>query len=266
MEEPEIKCSLNVIPMLTVFCINAFTSTALQSLMSPFFPKEAHGKGASSTAYSFATASFNLTVIFLSPWMSTIIQRKGPKFVSVMGLIIEGCTAIAFGLLHHIEGGTMFITLSTFVRIVQGFGWMGNHISTMTLGFRHYPNTFILVFSMVQFFIGLATSIGPAIGGILYDIGGYVMPFAVIGGCLLVCAVLTFLVLPPNMSGCLATNINDNNRPRGIKMIKSTVAFLALVVELCAATSAGFLMTTLEPHLRQFDLSPINLGKYQNIP
>ena len=266
MQEPEIKCSRNVVPMLTVFCINGFTSTVLQSLISPFFPNEAHSKGASSTAYSFASASFNLTVIFLSPWISTIVQKIGPKWISVLGLTIEGCTAIIFGLLHHVEDGSSFITLSTLVRIVQGFGWMGNHISTMTLGFRHYPNSFILVFSMIQFFIGLATSVGPAIGGILFNMGGYVMPFAVIGGCLLMCACVTFLVLPSNIQACSVTNISDNNVSRGFQMIlKSKMAILALIVELCATTTTGFLMTTLEPHLRQFELSPINLSMYRMI-
>ena len=266
MPEPEIKCSRNVVPMLTVFCINGFTSTVLQSLISPFFPNEAHSKGASSTAYTFAQSSFNLTVIFLSPWMSTIILKIGPKWVSVMGLMIEGCTAIGFGMLHHVEEGTLFIGLSTLVRIIQGFGWMGNHISTMTLGFRHYPNTFILVFSMVQFFVGLATAIGPAIGGALYQVGGYVMPFAVIGGCLIMCAFVTSLVLPPNVRVCSATNITTNNEPGTFKIIcKSPVSILALTIELCATITAGFLMATLEPHLRQFELSPIALGKYASI-
>ena len=263
MPEPEIKCSRNVVPMLTVFCINGFTSTVLQSLISPFFPNEAHSKGASSTAYSFASASFNLTVIFLSPWMSTIVQKIGPKWISVFGLTIEGCTAIAFGMLHNIEDGSSFIALSTLVRIIQGFGWMGNHISTMTLGFQHYPNSFILVFSMIQFFIGLATSVGPAIGGILNNIGGYVLPFAVVGGCLLICAGITFLVLPCNTYACSVTNVHERNVFRGFKMIfKSRMAILALIVELCATTTTGFLMTTLEPHLRQFGLSPINLSMH----
>lgn len=38
--------------------------------------------------------------------------------------------------------------------------------------------------------------VGPTVGGALYQLGGYTLPFAVMGTCLFAAAILTALVLP----------------------------------------------------------------------
>ncbi len=39
--------------------------------------------------------------------------------------------------------------------------------------------------------------VGPVVGGALYEVGGFTLPFAVMGGLLVCSAVFIFIVLPP---------------------------------------------------------------------
>lgn len=43
---------------------------------------------------------------------------------------------------------------------------------------------------------------GPMVGGTLYAVGGYFLPFVVLGSALFVTALLTACVLPKHPTGC----------------------------------------------------------------
>lgn len=53
----------------------------------------------------------------------------------------------------------------------------------------------------LETFFGLGLIVGPTVGGALYEIGGYTVPFAVMGSCLFMAAILTNLVLPHHEQG-----------------------------------------------------------------
>lgn len=56
----------------------------------------------------------------------------------------------------------------------------------------------------METFFGLGLIVGPMVGGGLYSVGGYYLPFVVLGGALFVTAILTLCVLPkhtPDVNG-----------------------------------------------------------------
>ena len=55
-----------------------------------------------------------------------------------------------------------------------------------------------------------------------------------------------------SISECLSTCI--------LRVTPVAIATFSIV---CAAVSVGFIQATLEPHMRQFDLSPLMMGKYE---
>lgn len=48
---------------------------------------------------------------------------------------------------------------------------------------------------------GFGLIVGPTVGGALYQVGGYTMPFAVMGSALFLAAILTAFVLPGHSEG-----------------------------------------------------------------
>nr|CAD7429371.1 unnamed protein product [Timema monikensis] len=97
--------------------------------------------------------------------------------------------------------------------------------------------------------------VGPMIGGLLFSLGGYKLPFLVMGGTLALDCLLIYLLLP-KLGG------NADPRPQGKLMaILSVPAVLLDTFSIMStAMSMGFYSATLELHLRKFDLGPVMLG------
>lgn len=94
------------------------------------------------------------------------------------------------------------------------------------------------------------------VGGALYQIDGYYLPFCVLGSALFTCAILTLCVLPHHP---VQPDTNENQGSM-LKVLKIP-GVLVCTFGICATSaSIGFISATLEPHLRQFDLSAVQLG------
>lgn len=94
------------------------------------------------------------------------------------------------------------------------------------------------------------------VGGALYQIDGYYLPFVVLGSALFTCAILTLCVLPHHP---VQTDIQENQG--SMLAVLKIPGVLVCTFGICATSaSIGFIGATLEPHLRQFDLSAVQLG------
>lgn len=133
--------------------------------------------------------------------------------------------------------------------------------------------------------VSLKYTVGPMVGGVLYSVGGYFLPFVTLGLLLFSTACITLCILPKHNdtvqqdhpSGKFIWNLifwywNDNLFEIKTHFVYELLASMTTLLKIpgilvCAlsimATSAsiGFLGALLEPHLRQFDLSPVLLGK-----
>ena len=101
------------------------------------------------------------------------------------GIVTTGSMAIAFGLLNHIQDGQTFIGFSFAVRIVEAVGNAAFLTSSFSMVADLFPKTVATVFSLLEMFLGVGIILGPAVGSILYEAGGYTLPFAIFGSLLM---------------------------------------------------------------------------------
>lgn len=82
------------------------------------------------------------------------------------------------------------------------------------------------------------------------------MPFVVLGSALFTCAILTLCVLPHHPT------LPDTTESQGSMLqVLKIPGVLVCTFGICATSaSIGFISATLEPHLRQFDLTAVQLG------
>lgn len=115
------------------------------------------------------------------------------------------------------------------------------------------------MFGLLETFFGLGLIAGPSVGGALYEQGGYILPFITVGILLLVAGCITIFMLPSahNANDEEADNAEKKGMLDALKVPGIAVSAIGL---LFSASSIGFLWTTLEPHLRQFDLTPLEMG------
>ncbi|XP_076359011.1 MFS-type transporter SLC18B1-like [Tachypleus tridentatus] len=130
-------------------------------------------------------------------------------------------------------------------RIVQAIG----SVSLFTLGYVFIANEFTKYRSTAlassEMLLGLGVTLGPAIGGALYEVGGYMLPFFLIGGIILCLPAIMFFLLPDTE---YATQVNKD---KVLKIFLNPSFIVAMINVLTAFVILGFNDAALESHVRQ---------------
>ncbi|XP_059049147.1 MFS-type transporter SLC18B1-like [Achroia grisella] len=241
---------------IIVISIADFCNAICVALQAPFYPLEAEKKGCTATEYGLVFGIFELVVFIVSPFYGAHLNKFGPKVLFNGGILTTGTCAILFGLLDKVEGHVPFITLSFIIRIVEAMGNAAFLTASFAIIAKEFPNNVASMFASLETFFGLGLIVGPMLGGTLYSLGGYTLPFAVLGSALFCAAVMSCVVLPK-------THDDEDVKPTGptmLTLLRIPGVLLAAISIMSTSLSISFLQATLEPHLRQFQFSPVVLG------
>ncbi|XP_039295920.1 MFS-type transporter SLC18B1-like isoform X4 [Nilaparvata lugens] len=241
---------------LVVLSIGDFCNAICVSLQAPFYPQEAEKKGATATEYGLVFGVFELIVFAVSPFYGQHLNRIGPKTLFNGGIFTTGVCAILFGLLDKVDGHYPFITLSFVIRIVEALGNAAFLIATFAIIAKEFPDNVATTFASLETCFGFGLIVGPTVGGILYQAGGYTTPFLVMGSALFMSAIMTAFVLPDHPD-------REEDSKAGaslLEVLRIPGVVLAAASIIVTSMSIGFLSALLEPHLRQFNLPPAILG------
>ncbi|XP_033727248.1 MFS-type transporter SLC18B1-like [Pecten maximus] len=241
------------------FCIVGFANFLCLSLIAPFFPKEAREKDVSNLVSGWIFAAFPLTQFIFAPAFGKLIPIVGLKFMHLSGTFISGGCTILFGAMAYVDvtqGNEIFITMCFILRFVQALGCCANQTASYSLCAQEFRETVGTIFGMGEVFVGLGFMCGPAIGGVLYGLGGFLLPFAVIGGTIIIITILNFWIVP-----------SDNFVPQEstkkislVELFKSLNTVVNCLTIMVAAMIWSILDPTLEPHLEEFNLSSELIG------
>ena len=248
---------------VAVFAVADFCSAVCVSLQAPFYPQEAESKNATPTQYGLVFGVFELTVFIVSPLLGKNLSRLGAKRVFNLGILTTGTCSVIFGVLDRIQDGQWFITASIIVRSIEAVGNSGFLTASFSIIAQEFPDRVATMFASLETFFGIGLIVGPSVGGALFQVGGYTLPFVVMGSILICVACSTYFVLPSEYDQCSSVVSGDSiSERRGLlDALKVPAISFAAYSIVCAAISIGFIQTTLEPHMRQFNLSPVMMGK-----
>ncbi|XP_034232690.1 MFS-type transporter SLC18B1-like isoform X2 [Thrips palmi] len=230
-----------------------FAGAVCISLQAPFYPQEAEMKGSTATEYGLVFGIFELVSFLSSPLFGKYLDTIGAKFTLTSGIFVAAVSCMLFGLLDLVMQHPEFIGLSFAVRIVEALGASAALTAAFAIIASEFPDSVGTTFATLETFYGVGYIVGPTIGGLLFQAGGYILPFIVMGSMLGVVGVVTCVVLPAS---------NQPKKPQAslLKMLAVPGVLLDSLVTTATAMSMGFYSATLEPHLRQFDLSPALVG------
>ena len=165
---------------------------------------------------------------------------------------------VVFGFLNRIPNATTFIACSFVVRIIEAFGNSAFLSSSFTMVAKVFPANVSTMFGVVEMAFGVGMIIGPTVGGVLYQFGGYTLPFGVLGGILILQASLTILTLPRLKD---EDSTNTDTEDLGLmSAVRIPSVLLAGLSVFSGSIAVGALQATLERHLASFSLSPMQVG------
>ncbi|CAG0916519.1 unnamed protein product [Notodromas monacha] len=250
--------------VLMSIAIVDFTSYLCLSIMAPFFPAEAGARGVSPALSGMIFSSYALVCFMVSPTMGKMIPRIGLKFMFVSGTFVSGACCVLFGFLDRIEGKMEFVAFCLLVRCMEAVGAAAFSAAAFPLVAELFPDNIGAVMGTLETFVGLGLSVGPAIGGALYDLDGYYLPFLVLGSMMLLSVPLNMALLPPDKRETAeAVRQNAANRKSGmLEFLRQPRIGMICVAVTVLSADWSYLDPTLQPHLEQFQLTANQLGLF----
>ncbi|XP_077989876.1 MFS-type transporter SLC18B1-like, partial [Glandiceps talaboti] len=224
------------------------------SIMAPFFPLKASEMGASDLIIGMIFGIFALIGFVSSPVLGKFLPKIGAKFMFLSGSFTCGCCGIIFGFLDKLSPGTEFIAFCFVVRSIEALGSAAATTAVFTIIAQTFPDKIATTFGIMEIFTGLGLMIGPPLGGILYSVGGYTLPFVALGTSTLVIVFCNILVLPSQTDD----SILELGSTMQLLSIPSTWVSGACVV--AASMAIGFVDPTLAKHLQKFNLDTTEVG------
>ena len=61
---------------------------------------------------------------------------------------------------------------------------------------KEFPDNVATMFAILETFFGIGMIMGPTVGGALYEVGGFTLPFVSLGSVLVGAAIFCAIVLP----------------------------------------------------------------------
>jgi len=240
------------------FVVVNFCNAMCVSVQAPFYPHEAEKKGCVPSEYGLVFGVFELTVFLVSPIIGANLNRLGVKMTLNVGIGTVGCTSILFGLLDKIQNGKLFLGLSFTLRIIEACGNAGFLTGSFSMIAKEFPENVATMFAILETFFGIGMIMGPTVGGALYEAGGFTLPFVTLGGVLVCATIFTTIILPHSTD----SGGSNQEKPSMLKALKVPSIVMACYSVACSASSLGFIQATLEPHLRDFNLSALRVGAF----
>jgi len=244
--------------ILTFVVVNFFNAMCA-SMQAPFYPREAAKKGLEVYAFGLVFGTFEMTVFLVSPFIGMGISRYGVKRTLNVGIGMVGVVLVFYGCLGLLQSGPLFLGLSMALRVIEACGNSAFLTGSFSAIARVFSDRVASMFSVIELFFGIGQIIGPVLGGLLYQIGGFTLPFAVMGSLLTLSAIVIHFIMPE-----VPQPPSDGDKPGMCAALQKPGILVALFKVSTAACSVGFIQTTLEPHLATLNppLSSLQIGAF----
>ena len=236
--------------------LGTFFSSSVLSLQGPFLPFIAEGKGIPPSQYGFIFSVYSLTSLIASPVFGSLLTVIGLRKCLCFGLFTISLSTIAFGFIDILSSPTLFLGLALFLRILEAIGQTTFQTSSISIISQMYEKETSLKVSLSQTAFGVGLIVGPGVGGVLFDAGGFILPFGVVGGLLFICAI-TSVFLVQGIGGLNPKKEAPKNMWHVLLIPGVWVTLFGCFV---ANIATGFVISMLEPHLEQFNLTASQFG------
>ncbi|XP_062510523.1 MFS-type transporter SLC18B1-like [Corticium candelabrum] len=229
-----------------------------------FYPQvAARMKGSKAdTEVGLMVGSFQLSAFVASIFVGMHVNKLGVRFLVISGTFILGGTTLLFGFVDSVDTWAPFISLSILIRFIMGFGEAAFNAAAFTLVLSMFPSHTATAWAVLELPEALGFMAGEPIGGFLYDSHGFLFPFVIFGGVLLIfIPVLLFFL--SSIQSLIEEDDSDNDQATMWSLIKTMpmpVVFVCLNV-FCSYAPLYFIDTTFAVYLSDtFGWSATKIG------
>jgi MFS family permease len=196
--------------VMLILCLVNFTANSAYSSIAPFYPGEAVKKGVDEAFIGLIFAGYSTSIFLFSPLFGYMLNKIGRKKVLMIGCLCQGIAMLCFTIFIYVENPYAFGIISFFIRFTEGFGNGCINSSSSSIISHSYPDNMSNLIGLIQTFTGLGMLAGPLIGSMLYEVGGFQLPFFCTGGLLLTLVFLAAHFVPNDVSKEFDDYLNED--------------------------------------------------------
>ncbi|XP_050389568.2 uncharacterized protein LOC126808695 [Patella vulgata] len=246
--------------LLLSICLTEFLIMCCNSLISPLLPPQANGRNVSGQMQGWIMASFAGGQFIIFPVFGKYVSKIGSKFMFLSGIFIAGGCTILMGSLQFVpytEGSVVFEVLFFVLQIAMSVGVTAEQTAAFAVASKEFSGFFTTVFGVTEVFVGLGLTIGPLVGGVLSDVGGFSLPYFVLGGLVLSSLPFNCYLAPSIIDEPLAGKLR---RKSGLSLLRHPSIIITCLAVVIGSGVWSVLDPCLEPHLEEFNLTPATIG------
>jgi MFS family permease len=189
---------------------------------------------------------YSAGVLIATPLFGYLGDRIGCRKPMIYGVVLSALTVLLFAT------ATNFYLL-LLGRLLQGAASAASWTAGLALIAMRYPDKRVEMIGFALMGSTAGSLLGPTIGGALYTVGGYALPFAVIGVLIVVDFTLRISLLPRGQPG-------TSERPDLRALLLNRSVLVAAAAVALAAVGWGIVEPLVPPHLAQAGQSPAVIG------
>lgn len=220
--------------LLAIAAGTAFEDTLVYGLIVPFMPAHAERIGLDDTGVALLLACYGLGGLVSVAGVRPLARRFGARAMMLAGLVGLALATLAFWLA---EGVPALFGARAAQGAAAGVAWT---LGPAMVAERFGPDERGAAMGLVVGASAVGFLCGPAVGGALYSLGGYGLPFAVVLVTTVAFAGVALVVLPKDPPRSPAAD--DREPGFAATLRRPPVRLLALLV-----VAAAVLLSALEP-------------------
>ncbi len=236
--------------LILLFCINMFSGMGY-SLVAPLFPILENDFSISEALLGWIISTYAISNCIITPFIPRLCKRFSRISLLYFSTFFEATCTLLYSFLERIPSLPLFLIIVFSLRIIHGIcsGLIGTVIYSIACSLAS-EEEIKSVLGYIEIGLSLGSSAGPLFVSIFYKIGGYKLPFIILG---------LFLYISVYLTKILEKEKFDNNEmeedPSFFKFLNNRDIILlsgSLVLGMIAFT---FFFPSLTNHLTQkYDL------------
>ncbi|GAB5370357.1 hypothetical protein AAMO2058_001485800 [Amorphochlora amoebiformis] len=253
--------------LFAAVCVVSILQGVEVAALASFFPPAALQKGVSETMAGIIFAMRPCVQVILSPVAGRLVRNiKNQGLVLVGGMTLLACVYVIFGLVENVLSGFAFTLVCFVAALLQGSVDALVNTAAFNIILVLYQDEVPYRIAMKEVYDTVGYLVGTPLGGALYDAGGFMLPFTILGIGILLSSAGLYIITPNENPSVATTPVPDHDPDLDdpIKFYTSflsrrTAAILAFGTILSGA-SYPFLETTLTLHAQQLQLNTSFIG------
>ena len=218
------------------------------ALLPTIFPIEAKSKGATASEIGLVFGIYDLAGLISSPLFGKYGSMFSPRYLYIPGAHLTAICTLSFGFLKYIENLWLFLGLAHTFRILTGMAYAAASPSIRAALITLFPDDVSKIVAGIELCWGIGYMLGPVVGGFLYTISAFLIPFEVVGSMAMVVAILLVFIMPR-----VDSPIDDKATSQSfgtIKLIRLPSVMLALLDTFTASFGISMVEATVGLQLK----------------